>query len=143
MSDKTYHRLTIAIALALALALGATVTRNAPREKERKEGDEQFAPEVPPSVGRRDQRREVVHWTIREAQNRPPAASKLRDKWHRARTSWSPAMGSRESAERRPGAGAAFQGARVVTLDCENPSPYCDPFPSVQPCNLRPMLLLA
>jgi len=28
-----------------------------------------FAPNVPVSVGRREQRREIVHWTIREAQN--------------------------------------------------------------------------
>jgi nitrite reductase (NO-forming) len=87
MSDKTHHRLTLGIALALALGLGAAVAKNSLGGKETEKSEQRqiqlvpkaqlpkedarwtFAPDVPVPVGRREQRREVVHWTIREAQN--------------------------------------------------------------------------
>src|SRR5438477_1150915 len=87
MSDKTYHRLTLGIGVALALVLVAAVAKNSIGGKEKAEKEQHplvlvakaqlpkedarwtLAPEVPVPVGRREQRREVVHWTIREAQS--------------------------------------------------------------------------
>lgn len=87
MSDKVYHQLTIAIGLVLVLGFGAALTKSSLMQKDRTEKDNRgqfvlvsksqlhseqarwtFAPDVPPPISRKDQRREVVHWTIREAQ---------------------------------------------------------------------------
>ena len=88
MSDKVYHRLTIGIALLLVLGLGAVLAKSLFNQNEvaAKENRGQLvlvpkaqlptedarwtlAPDVPAPIGRKDQRREVVHWTIREAQS--------------------------------------------------------------------------
>jgi len=88
MSINAYHRLTIGIALVLAIAIGAAITRSSLGKNDATEKKEHrelvltpkaalpsedarwtFAPDVPVPIGRRGQRREVVHWTIREAQN--------------------------------------------------------------------------
>lgn len=87
MTDKVYHRLTIGIALVLAMGIGAVLTRSPLSEKKSAEKKDSelvltpkaqlpteearwtFAPDVPVPIGKREQRREVVHWTIREAQN--------------------------------------------------------------------------
>jgi hypothetical protein len=88
VSDKTYHRLTIAVALGLIMGFWIPLTRSSSAQKDkqgrqephqlvpvpkaqlpREEGRWSLAPDVPPPLTRKDQRREVVHWTIREAQN--------------------------------------------------------------------------
>ena len=87
MSDKFYHRLTT-VSFLLAIGFGTVLAKNwlAPKDKEVKEDRHQLvlvpkaqlpseearwtlAPEVPVPVMRKEQRREVVHWTIREAQS--------------------------------------------------------------------------
>jgi hypothetical protein len=40
-----------------------------------------FAPDVPVPIGRREQRREVVHWTIREAQSEIASGVIYDDAW--------------------------------------------------------------
>src|SRR5437667_386066 len=88
MSDKVYRWLIAGISIALAMGLGLTFGKNSSGGKTElpKQGSTKlvlapkahlqseearwtFAPNVPVSVGRREQRREIVHWTIREAQN--------------------------------------------------------------------------
>ena len=88
MRDKIYHRLTIGIALlvstgfAIILARSTSNQRNEETKEERKQlvlvpkahlpsEDARWtlAPDVPVPIGRREQRREIVHWTIREAQS--------------------------------------------------------------------------
>jgi nitrite reductase (NO-forming) len=88
MSDRVYHRLTIAIALLLVTGLGIILAKSLPDQKnERAKQDHKqlvlvpkahlpsedarwtLAPDVPVPIGRREQRREIVHWTIREAQS--------------------------------------------------------------------------
>lgn len=80
MSDRIYHRLTIGIALGLALGLGAALMRNLPSQKDNRENRERgqlvlvpkahlpsedacrtFAPDIRVPIGRREQRRAVVH----------------------------------------------------------------------------------
>src|SRR5215472_13627846 len=88
MSNNAYRRLAIGIAFVLAIGIGAVITRtslgknDAAEKKEHRElvltpkaalpsEDARWtlAPDVPVPIGRREQRREVVHWTIREAQS--------------------------------------------------------------------------
>jgi len=88
MSNKSYRWLIVGIFLVLANGLGFFFGKALSSQKnERKEQRQSqlvlvpkahlpseearwtFAPDVPVAVGRREQRREVVHWTIREAQN--------------------------------------------------------------------------
>lgn len=100
MSDKTYHQLTIAVAVALIVGMGLPLTKSssAQKDKEPKQDQHQlvlvpkaqlpredarwsFAPDVPPPFTRKDQRREVVHWTIREAQNEVAPGVIYDDAW--------------------------------------------------------------
>lgn len=85
MSDKAYRSLILTVALLLAVGVGIFVGKTSSRpQAAQKHNDSQlvlvpksrlatedarwsFAPEVPSPIGRREQRREVVHWTIREA----------------------------------------------------------------------------
>lgn len=88
MSDKVYRWLIPGISVALAMGLGALLGKNSFGEKSEqgKQANTQlvltpkahlpsedarwtFAPDVPVPIGRREQRREIVHWTIREAQS--------------------------------------------------------------------------
>jgi nitrite reductase (NO-forming) len=88
MSDKVYRWLIVGISIALAIGLGLTFGKNSSGQKteQQKQGGTQlvlmpkadlpsedarwtFAPDVPVPIDRREQRREIVHWTIREAQN--------------------------------------------------------------------------
>src|SRR5215831_1051844 len=88
MSDKIYRWLISGFAVVLAAGLGLFLGKGFFGEKsEQKERDRTqfaltpkahlpseearwtFVPEVPVPIGQREQRREVVHWTIREAQN--------------------------------------------------------------------------
>ncbi|MBS1841564.1 MAG: multicopper oxidase domain-containing protein [Acidobacteria bacterium] len=88
MSGKVYRWLIAAASVVLAVALGIFLGRSSSGHKgERgREGVEQlvlspkahlpsedarwtFAPDVPLPIGHREQRREIVHWTIREAQS--------------------------------------------------------------------------
>jgi hypothetical protein len=88
MSDKVYRWLIPGISVALAMGLGVLLGKNSFGEKSEpgKQASIQlvlipkahlpsedarwtFAPDVPVPIGRREQRREIVHWTIREAQN--------------------------------------------------------------------------
>jgi copper-containing nitrite reductase len=88
MNDKTYRWLVALTALFLAVGLGlflgkaSSDQRAHPTELTQaelvlvpkahlasEEARWSFAPDVPVPIGRRDQRREVVHWTIREAQS--------------------------------------------------------------------------
>src|SRR6516165_10606740 len=88
MGDKIYRWLTVATALVLAMGLGFFLKKSpVSLQAEQKEHGSRpavlvpkaqlsseearwtFAPEVPVPIGRREQRREVVHWTIREAQS--------------------------------------------------------------------------
>src|SRR5215468_6558409 len=87
MGDKIYRWLIVGMSSVLAailgLFLGNTLSGQKNELKEQSQAElvltpkatlpsedarGTFAPEVPVPVGRRDQRREVVHWTIREAQ---------------------------------------------------------------------------
>src|SRR5215475_10389705 len=86
MSDKTYRWLIVgsscALAIGLGLFLGNTVQRAELKEQSpasllltpkaqlpSEDARWTFAPDVPVPINRREQRREVVHWTIREAQS--------------------------------------------------------------------------
>jgi copper-containing nitrite reductase len=88
MKEKFYYSITIGIAFVLAFATGVAITKTSTNGKVRGDNKEHsqltlvpksqlvsedarwtFAPDVPPPIGRKDQRREVVHWTIREAQS--------------------------------------------------------------------------
>jgi nitrite reductase (NO-forming) len=88
MSDKAYRWLITGIAVLLAMALGIFFGKSSSHQKS-DEGKQDrshlvlvpkaqlpsedarwtFAPDVPVPIRRKEQRREVVHWTIREAQN--------------------------------------------------------------------------
>jgi FtsP/CotA-like multicopper oxidase with cupredoxin domain len=100
MSDKTYRRLTIAVTLGLIMGFWIPLTRSSSAQKEkpgrqephqlallpkaqlpREDGRWPFAPDVPPPFTRNDQRREVVHWTIREAQNEVAPGVIYDDAW--------------------------------------------------------------
>jgi hypothetical protein len=54
-----------------------------------------LAPDVPVPIGRKDQRREVVHWTIREAQSEIAPDVIYDDAWLRRTRSRSAASCSR------------------------------------------------
>src|SRR5262249_26256527 len=88
MSDNVYRWMIGAISLVLALGLGLFVGNTSSGQKSVQKEQSQaelvllpkahlpsedarwtFAPDVPVPIGRREQRREVVHWTIREAQS--------------------------------------------------------------------------
>jgi len=88
MSDNVYRWMIGAISLVLALGLGLFVgnTSSGQKSVQREQNQSQlvlvpkarlaseearwtFAPDVPVPIGQREQRREVVHWTIREAQS--------------------------------------------------------------------------
>ena len=88
MGDKTYRWLIVGISVVLAMGLGLFLGKSSSSEKVEPKGPGQpalvlvpkaklpsedarwsFAPDVPVPIGRREQRREVVHWTIREAQS--------------------------------------------------------------------------
>src|SRR5262249_33417397 len=87
-SDKIYRLLIVGFAVVLSVGLGLFVGKSSFGQKnEQKKIDQAqlvlapkallpkeearwtFAPDVPVPIGRREQRREVVHWTIREAQS--------------------------------------------------------------------------
>jgi len=88
MGDRTYRSPIVGISLVLAISFGVFLGKiSSDQRNERKEQNQgrlvlvpkahlpyedarwTFAPDVPVPVGRREQRREVVHWTIREAQS--------------------------------------------------------------------------
>ena len=88
MSDKVYRGLVIGTSVILAMALGIFFGKSSShRKREEAKQDRSelvlvpkaqlpteearwtFAPDVPVPTMRQDQRREVVHWTIREAQS--------------------------------------------------------------------------
>ena len=88
MSDKANRWLVLGMATALAIGIGHYFGMNLSDRKQKvkdqephklvlvpkaqltsEEGRWSFAPDVPAPVERQDQRREIVHWTIREAQN--------------------------------------------------------------------------
>ncbi len=88
MSDKIYRWLIAGISIVLAIDLGLFLGKNSSARKieQKEQGHTQlvltpkahlpsedarwtFAPNVPVPIGRREQCREIVHWTIREAQN--------------------------------------------------------------------------
>ena len=88
MSDKNYRWWIVGISLVLVNGLGFFLgkTLSSQRNEKKEQSQSQlvlvpkaqlpsedarwtFAPDVPVAIGRREQRREVVHWTIREAQN--------------------------------------------------------------------------
>jgi len=88
MNDKLYRWLTAGIALVLAIGLGLFLAETSSVQKAGQNEQIEthlvlapkahlpsedarwtFAPDVPVPIGRREQRREVVHWTIREAQS--------------------------------------------------------------------------
>ncbi len=88
MNDKTYRWLLGGTALFLAVAVGLSFGIASSGHKDNRKQQNQaelvlvpkahlpseearwtFAPDVPVAIGRREQRREVVHWTIREAQS--------------------------------------------------------------------------
>lgn len=99
MSDKAYRSMILGIVIVLATGLGLFLGKSSAVEK-REQGKPgkplllvpkahlatedarwSFAPEVPVPVGRRDQRREVVHWTIREAQSEVAPGVIYDDAW--------------------------------------------------------------
>ena len=88
MSDKVDRWLIAGVSIVLALGLGLFFGKSSSGQKSEqgKQGSTQlvlapkahlpsedarwtFAPDVPVPIGRREQRREIVHWTIREAQS--------------------------------------------------------------------------
>lgn len=88
MSDKTYRLLVVGTSIFVAVGLGLFLGKTSSGQKNEGKGQRQaqlllvpkahlpteearwtFAPEVPVPIDRREQRREVVHWTIREAQS--------------------------------------------------------------------------
>ena len=88
MSDKIYRWVIVGISVVLAMGLGLFLGKSSFSQRiEHKEPGQSplvlvpkaklpsedarwsFAPDVPAPIGRREQRREVVHWTIREAQS--------------------------------------------------------------------------
>ena len=88
MSDKIYQWPLAGMSVVLALGLGLFFGKNSSTQKNAQTQQNQdqlvlvpkarlaseearwsFAPDVPVPIGRREQRREVVHWTIREAQS--------------------------------------------------------------------------
>src|SRR6516164_3630738 len=88
MGDRVYRGLVTGTAVILAISFGIFFGNGSPRQKSEdpkpshaqlvlvpkaqlssEEARWTFAPEVPVPIGRREQRREVVHWTIREAQS--------------------------------------------------------------------------
>ena len=100
MNDKTYRWLiagtSIFLAIGLGLFLGKTSSGQKKQSDEQKEGQLvltpkatlpsedarwTFAPAVPVPIDRREQRREVVHWTIREAQSEIAPGVTYDDAW--------------------------------------------------------------
>jgi nitrite reductase (NO-forming) len=88
MSDKIYTWPIAGMSVVLALGLGLFFGKSSSTQKSAQTEQNQaqlvlvpkahlptedarwtFAPDVPVPIGRREQRREVVHWTIREAQS--------------------------------------------------------------------------
>jgi nitrite reductase (NO-forming) len=100
MSDKIYRWLIAGVLIVLAVGLGLFIGKSSFSRKgeEGKEGVRQvvlapkahlpsedarwaFAPDVPVPIGRREQRREIVHWTIREAQSEVAPGVIYDDAW--------------------------------------------------------------
>src|SRR5262245_58748615 len=100
MGDKIYRWLIVGTSIVLAMALGLFLGKNSfGQTNERNEPSQPrlvlvpkahlptedarwtFAPDVPVPIGRREQRREVVHWTIREAQSEIAAGVIYDDAW--------------------------------------------------------------
>src|SRR5215813_106779 len=100
MSDKIYRWLISGFAVVLAGGVGLFIGKGSfGPKKEQKERDRAqlalvpkahlpseearwtFAPDVPAPIGRREQRREVVHWTIREAPSEIAAGVIYDDAW--------------------------------------------------------------
>jgi nitrite reductase (NO-forming) len=100
MSDKVYRWMVGAISLVLAIGLGLFVGKTSSGQKpvQREQNQSRlvlvpkahltsedarwtFAPDVPVPIGRREQRREVVHWTIREAQSEIAPGVTYDDAW--------------------------------------------------------------
>src|SRR6266699_4747007 len=100
MSDKIYRWLIAGISIVLAIDLGLFLGKNSSARKieQNEQGHTQlvltpkahlpsedarwsFAPDVPVPIGRREQRREIVHWTIREAQNEIAPGVTYDDAW--------------------------------------------------------------
>lgn len=88
MSDRVYRWLITGISVVLAMGLGIFFGKSSRGQKSKEakqdvprlvlvpkaqlpseEARWTFAPDVPAPTTRKEQRREVVHWTIREAQN--------------------------------------------------------------------------
>src|SRR5215472_17421852 len=86
MSDKTYRWLIVGSSCVLAIGLGLFLGKTSQRAEQKEQSSASFvltpkahlpsedarwtfAPDVPVPIDRREQRREVVHWTIREAQS--------------------------------------------------------------------------
>lgn len=100
MSDKVYRWQIFGVSIFLAVSLGLFIGKRSSGQKgeQEKESTKQlvlapkaqlpsedarwtFAPEVPVPIGRREQRREVVHWTIREAQSEVAPGVIYDDAW--------------------------------------------------------------
>src|SRR5215471_4887668 len=100
MGDKTYRWLIAGVSLVLAIGLGLFLGKTSSDQKNEQKAENQsqlvlvpkahlqseearwtFAPDVPVPIGRREQRREVVHWTIREAQNEVAPGVIYDDSW--------------------------------------------------------------
>ena len=100
MSDRVYRWLITGISVVLAMGLGIFFGKGSSgqRSKEVKQGGPQLvlvpkaqlpseearwtlAPDVPVATMHKEQRREVVHWTIREAQNEIAPGVIYDDSW--------------------------------------------------------------
>src|SRR5215831_12714445 len=88
MSNKTYRLLVAGTSIFVAVGLGLFLGKTSSGQKNERKGKSEaqlllipkarlsaeearwtLAPDVPAPIGRREQRREVVHWAIREAQS--------------------------------------------------------------------------
>src|SRR6476660_1173476 len=88
MRDKVYRWLIVGVSIVPAVGLGLFLGKTSfgQKSEHEKEGGKQlvlapkaylpsedarstFTPDVPVPIGRREQRHEIVHWTIREAKN--------------------------------------------------------------------------
>lgn len=100
MSDKVYRWLVVGVSTVLAAGLGFFIGKSSFGHQVEHEKDAArrfvlapkahlpsedarwtFAPDVPVPIGRREQRREIVHWTIREAQSEVAPGVIYDDAW--------------------------------------------------------------
>ncbi len=117
MSDRIYRWLTVGTSIVLAVGLGILfATRSSGHKSEQgkqasaplvlvpkahllsEDARWTFAPDVPVPIGRREQRREIVHWTIREAQSEIAPGVIYDDAWGFVQTQ-SPSSRSKATAQ--------------------------------------------